>query len=61
MICGGAFESLILSHTQPNKTYKCSTQELTQGHLTMTIIFNQSFLDYNGKKMDVVSYKMKTS
>jgi len=30
---------LILAYqgrTQPNKTYKCNTQELTQGHLPMT-------------------------
>jgi len=31
------------SRTQPNKTFKCSTQELTQGHLLVTIIFTQRF------------------
>jgi len=30
-------------HIQPNKTIKCSTQELTQGGLPMTIVFTQRF------------------
>jgi len=39
------------SHTQPNRTYKCNTQELTQGHLLVTIVFNQSFPNYNSTQM----------
>jgi len=27
--------------TRPNKTFKCSTQELTQGRLLVTIVFTQ--------------------
>jgi len=30
-------------HTQPNKTNKCNTQELTQDRLPVTIVFNQRF------------------
>jgi len=36
-------------HTRTNKHIKCSTQELSQGHLQVTKVLNQRFpLQYNG-------------
>jgi len=37
--------------TRPNKTVKCNTQKLIQGHLPVTKPSIQSFSDFNSTQM----------